>query len=75
MWFLHCDRLALGIHRNPQAFAQSFRALRRCARICKYVSVHVQTNLRAVNISSDGGSISGLRIGLAPNLWGWPVWG
>ena len=44
--------LMVGVHRRPHAFAEAFRVLRRRGLVGRYVSVHVQENLRAVNISA-----------------------
>lgn len=56
-YLVFLNGLVLGLHRNPHRFGFQLRRLRRCGRIGRYVSIHVQENLRAVNLSSDGGRV------------------
>jgi hypothetical protein len=56
-YLVFLNGLVLGIHRNPHRLGLQLRRLRRCGRIGRYVSIHVQENLRAVNLSSDGGRV------------------
>lgn len=56
-YLVFLNGLVLGIHRNPHRLGFQLRRLRRCGRIGRYVSIHVQENLRAVNLSSDGGRV------------------
>lgn len=56
-YLIFLNGLVLGIHRRPHLLGEQLRRLRRCGRIGRYVSIHVQENLRAVNLSSDGGRV------------------
>jgi hypothetical protein len=47
----------IGVHHNPQAFATSFRALRRAGKVPPFVSIYENESHRAVYIASDGGRV------------------
>lgn len=47
----------LGVHRQPQKFANSMRRLRRAGKVGEFVSVHVHSAHRCVYIASDGGRV------------------
>ncbi|KAJ1973663.1 DNA-directed RNA polymerase III complex subunit Rpc2 [Dimargaris xerosporica] len=55
--FVTLNGVPLGLTRHPRQFVHNFRLLRRCRRISEFVSIHINSHHRSVNISSDGGRI------------------
>ena len=47
----------LGVHRNPQIFVKSLRALRRIGKIQEFVSLYIHLRQKTVYIASDGGRV------------------